>query len=230
MAAQRCQPRMCPQSCGVNPLLAICCSRLGRAGPRRRSRSNHHPSSDQRSGACHLRWRCDAGPPESPLHAMASLMGSSSPELGAAAGASNARLQWQFASVRFGHMHDDYSWYASSELAALSTTPGGYRTFQMPPKGGQSNSDHRSAGGKGRGKSGASATIIAGRVAAATIAAANTASHYRRPPVYECENTRLIVPTSTRSTREIKNFPKAPVPLFFCFSSRIYECESKSET
>ena len=30
-------------------------------------------------------------------------------------------------------MHDDYSWYASSELAALSTTPGGYRTFQMPP-------------------------------------------------------------------------------------------------
>ena len=65
---------------GVNPLLAICCSRLGRAGPRRRSRSNHHPSSDQRSGACHLRWRCDAGPPESPLHAMASLMGSSSPE------------------------------------------------------------------------------------------------------------------------------------------------------
>jgi len=128
-------------------------------------------------------------------------------------------------------MHDDYSWYASSELAALSTTPGGYRTFQMPPKGGQSNSDHRSAGGKGRGKSGASATIIAGRVAAATIAAANTASHYRRPPVYECENTRLIVPTSTRSTaREIKNSPKAPGPLFFCFSSRIYECESKSET
>ena len=48
-------------------------------------------------------------------------------------------------------MHDDYSWYASSELAALSTTPGGYRTFQMPLEGrSQSNSVHdRAAGGKG---------------------------------------------------------------------------------
>ena len=82
--------------------------------------------------------------------------------------------------------NDDCSWYATCELAALSTTPGGYRTFQMPLQGSQSNSVHdRAAGGKGRGKSGASAkrskhNAIAGRGTAATIAAAYTASHQRR--------------------------------------------------
>jgi hypothetical protein len=47
--------------------------------------------------------------------------------------------------------NDDCSWYATCELAALSTTPGGYRTFQMPLEGrSQSNSVHdRAAGGKG---------------------------------------------------------------------------------
>ena len=31
--------------------------------------------------------------------------------------------------------NDDCSWYASCDLFALSTTPGGYRTFQMPLRG-----------------------------------------------------------------------------------------------
>ena len=31
--------------------------------------------------------------------------------------------------------NDDCSWYASCDLLALSTTPGGYRTFQMPLRG-----------------------------------------------------------------------------------------------
>ena len=39
--------------------------------------------------------------------------------------------------------NDDCSWYATCELTALSTTPGGYRTFQMPLEGrSQSNSVH----------------------------------------------------------------------------------------
>ena len=57
--------------------------------------------------------------------------------------------------------NDDCSWYASCEgftaRRLLSTIPRGYRTFQMPLERSQSNNGHRAAGGKGRGKSRASA-------------------------------------------------------------------------